>query len=251
MLKRILRRAAAPEAPSRLPDGQRVYAIGDVHGCDAQFATLLERIATDDAARAPAQTTVILLGDLVDRGPDSAGVIARAAAMADGPFAVRYIAGNHEEMLLGAYDGDPDALRGFCRNGGRETLLSYGLSPTDYERLDYAEVAAAMQTIVPPAHVAFLRGMEDMLRIGDYAFVHAGIRPGVALDAQSSRDLRWIRRTFLEHEGRHEKVVVHGHTIEPEPVNRRWRIGVDTGAYTGGPLTALVLDGEERAFLSA
>ena len=101
-------------------------------------------------------------------------------------------------------------------------------------------------TIVPPAHVAFLRGMEDMLRIGDYAFVHAGIRPGVALDAQSSRDLRWIRRTFLEHEGRHEKVVVHGHTIEPEPVNRRWRIGVDTGAYTGGPLTALVLDGEER-----
>jgi serine/threonine protein phosphatase 1 len=251
MLKRILRRPAATEAPSRLPDGRRVYAIGDVHGCDAQFATLLDRIAADDAARAPAQTSVVLLGDLVDRGPDSAGVVARALAMAGGVFEARYVAGNHEEMMLGAYDGDPDALRGFCRNGGRETLLSYGLSPTEYERLDYAEVAAAMQAIVPAAHVAFLRGMEDLLQIGDYAFVHAGIRPGVALEEQSPRDLRWIRRSFLDHDGRHEKVIVHGHTIEPEPVNRRWRIGVDTGAYTGGPLTALVLDGEERAFLSA
>lgn len=251
MLKRILRRAVAPEAPSRLPEGRRVYAIGDVHGCDAAFARLLDRIVSDDRARVPAHTSVILLGDLVDRGPDSAGVVARAMALADGPFEARFLAGNHEEMMLGAYDGEPDALRGFCRNGGRETLLSYGLSAQEYERLDYGEVAAAMQAIVPDTHVAFLRGMEDLLQIGDYAFVHAGVRPGVALADQASRDLRWIRRSFLDHEGRHERVIVHGHTIEPEPANGRWRIGIDTGAYAGGPLTAVVLDGEERAFLSA
>ena len=251
MLKRILRRAAAPEAPSRLPDGRRVYAVGDVHGCATQLAALLDLIVADDKARPPAHTSVILLGDLVDRGPDSAGVIARAIELAQGPFEARFLAGNHEEMMLGAYDGEAEALRGFCRNGGRETLLSYGLSPGDYERLDYTEVAAAMQALVPAAHVAFLRGMEDMVRIGDYAFVHAGVRPGVALDEQSVRDLRWIRRSFMEHEGRHEQVIVHGHTIEPAPANRRWRIGIDTGAYTGGPLTALVLDGAERSFLSA
>ena len=250
MLKRILRRAAPVEAPSRLPDGRRVYAVGDVHGCAAQLAALVAAIVADDRARAPAQTMLVLLGDLVDRGPDSAGAIRQAIALADGPFETRFIAGNHEEMMLAAYDGDAEALRGFCRFGGKETLLSYGLSAEEYERCDYPEVAAAMRRLVPEAHVAFLRAMEDMVQVGDYAFVHAGVRPGVPLEQQSRRDLRWIRNSFLDHD-RFDRVIVHGHTITEAPVNRRWRIGIDTGAYDGGPLTALVLDGEERAFLAA
>lgn len=251
MLKRLLRRAAPPEPPSRVPEGRRVYAIGDVHGCAGQFAALLERILADDAARAPAQTALVLLGDLTDRGPDSAGVVESAMLLANGPFEARFVAGNHEEMLLAAHDGDAGMLRTFCRHGGRETLMSYGLDPQDYERMDYDEVADAIRRLVPAAHIAFLRAMEDVVEYGDYAFVHAGIRPGVPLAEQETSDLRWIRAGFLNHAGPHERVIVHGHTIEPEPVNRRWRIGIDTGAYEGGPITAVVLDGEERAFLSA
>ncbi|MGJ3629929.1 hypothetical protein AB5I41_29675 [Sphingomonas sp. MMS24-JH45] len=142
-------------------------------------------------------------------------------------------------------------LRTFCRHGGRETLLSYGVDAQDYERMDYDEVAEAIRRVVPAEHIAFLRGMEDIVEYGDYAFVHAGIRPGVPLAEQETGDLRWIRNGFLNHDGPHERVIVHGHTIEPEPVNRRWRIGINTGAYEGGPVTAVVLEREERAFPSA
>lgn len=250
MLKRFLRRAA-PETPSRVPDGQRVYAIGDVHGCARQFAALLGQIVADDAARGPARTAIVLLGDLTDRGPDSAGVIASAMLLAQGPFEARFVAGNHEEMLLAAHDGDAGMLRTFCRHGGRETLLSYGVTAQEYERMDYDDVGDAIRRVVPAEHIAFVRAMEDVVEYGDYAFVHAGIRPGVPLAEQDTSDLRWIRNSFLNHDGPHERVIVHGHTIEPEPVNRRWRIGIDTGAYEGGPVTAVVLDGEERAFLAA
>jgi len=247
MLKKLLkaRRAAAAPAPT-IPDGNRVYAIGDIHGCDDQLARLLAAIAEDEATRGPARTTLIFLGDLVDRGPASAAVIERLRQLADTRPDTRFLLGNHEEVFLDALNGDPKALRMFCRIGGRETILSYGVDAAAYDRMDYDELHQAMTRHVPPDHQAFVAGFEDMIVIGDYAFVHAGVRPDTDLASQRNADLRWIRKPFLEHTGSLEKVVVHGHTISETLDVQGHRIGVDTGAYQTGRLTALGLEGAER-----
>ena len=229
-----------------IPTGERVYAIGDVHGCALQLEQLLAAIERDNAGRVAANTTIILLGDLVDRGPASAQVIDLLISLRGRAPGTRFITGNHEEVFAHAIEGDQQALRMFCRIGGRETIMSYGLSASEYERLDYAELAEQLPRIVPAAHVAFLRSFEDVVTIGDYAFVHAGVRPNVALAEQKTSDLRWIRGSFLDFAGRHEKMIVHGHTITPDVDRAAGRIGIDTGAYAGGPLTALGLEGEDN-----
>jgi len=247
MLKKLLMaRRASATPPATIPDGERVYAIGDVHGCAALLDQLLARIADDDAARGPARTTLIFLGDLVDRGPASAAVIERLRRLAAERPDTRFLLGNHEEVFLESLRGEPKALRMFCRIGGRETIMSYGLDAADYDRMDYEELHAAMRTHVPEAHQTFLEGFEDMIVIGDYAFVHAGVRPGTDLAAQRSADLRWIRNPFLDHDRPLEKMVVHGHTISAGLDVQPHRIGVDTGAYESGRLTALGLEGVER-----
>ncbi|WP_298809991.1 metallophosphoesterase family protein [uncultured Sphingomonas sp.] len=253
MLRKLFRgaRSTAATPPPMIPPGERVYAIGDVHGCAAQLERLLAMIADDEAGRGPAETTIILLGDLVDRGPASAQAIEQLIALRHRAPNTRFIAGNHEEVFLHAIDGDEQALRMFCRIGGRETIMSYGVTGPEYERLDYAELAAELERIVPATHVDFLRSFEDVVTVGDYAFVHAGIRPNIALALQKTSDLRWIRGTFLDFAGRHEKMIVHGHTITPEVERKAGRIGIDTGAYAGGPLTALGLEGDESWVLQA
>ncbi|MGV3511286.1 MAG: metallophosphoesterase family protein [Novosphingobium sp.] len=238
---------ALPQA--RVPAGRRVYAIGDIHGRIDLFEQLLERIEEDDAARGPAETQLILLGDLVDRGPDSRGVVERAMQlMASGR--VRVLAGNHEEMLLGSLE-DTETLRHFLRHGGRETLFSYGLTGPEYSRGKLEEIQERALALIPHDHVAFMQSMENQIIVGDYLFVHAGIRPGVPLDQQTIADLRWIRREFLDHAEPHGHLVVHGHTITDEPVLRPNRIGIDTGAFASGKLTALGLEGDERWLLTA
>ena len=249
-LKNLLR--AAPEcAPlnAAIPAGERVYAVGDIHGRLDLFTALIEAIEADDAARAPAQTTVILLGDLVDRGPDSAGVIDAARAWA-GRRTVRIIAGNHEEMMLLAIDKE-DVLRAFLRHGGRETVLSYQVDPVAYAAADWCEVQDLMKAAIPAEDLAFMAGFEDVIRIGDYLFVHAGIMPGVAIEAQRRGDLRWIREPFLSHPGSHGCMVVHGHTITEEADLHPNRIGIDTGAFFSGRLTALGLEGTGRWLIEA
>ncbi len=246
MLSKLLgsrRRSRASTAS--IPDGQRVYAIGDVHGCLDQLDRLLDAIDRDDSTRPPADTTIILLGDLVDRGPSSAQVVARLRTRAGRDPSLRFLMGNHEEVFLSALDGDAKALKFFCRIGGRETIMSYGLSADAYEQMDYAGLHDWMTAHVPPDDRTFLSAFEDMIVIGDYAFVHAGIRPGTPLSAQTTTDLRWIRDPFLDHRGLLEKRIVHGHTIGPEIVVRPHRIGIDTGAYAGRPLSAIVLEGDE------
>ena len=247
MLKKLLqgRRAAAAPTPA-IPDGERVYAVGDIHGCDDQLSRLLTAIDADDAARGSARTTLIFLGALVARGPASAGVIERLYRLAADRPATRFLLGNHEEVFLDALKGDPKALRMFCRIGGRETILSYGVDSTEYDRMDYDELHQAMQRHVPTAHQAFVERFEELIVIGDYAFVHAGVRPDTDLSAQRSADLRWIRKPFLDHNGPLEKVIVHGHTISEDLDVQGYRIGVDTGAYQTGRLTALGLEGTER-----
>lgn len=230
-----------------VPEGERIYAIGDIHGCFAQFQRLAEAIEHDAGHAAPARNTVILLGDLVDRGPRSAEVVDFARRWRE-RREVRIIAGNHEEMFLQSFESE-DVLRHFLRHGGGETLLSYGLEPDRYERASLAEVREWMRAHVPPADIDFIRSFENAIVVGDYLFVHAGIAPERPLETQSLHDLRWIREPFLSYPGRHEHVVVHGHSVCRKAEDRGNRIGIDTGACYHGRLTALVLEGTQRRYL--
>ena len=245
---RQFRGAAQPASTAAIPAGERVYAIGDIHGRADLLAALIAAIEADDAARRPAQTTFILLGDLIDRGPDSAGVL-RLARDWQQRCRVRILMGNHEEMFLAALR-KPSVMRPFLRFGGRETLLSYSIDPAAYVRAGIEEVIALARAAIPQADLDFVASFEDQITIGDYHFVHAGVRPGVALDAQKIGDLRWIREPFLDHAADFGAVVVHGHTITDQADFRTNRIGIDTGAYSSGRLTALGLEGTTRWVLT-
>lgn len=241
---------AAPALPvAKIPDGQRVYAIGDIHGRADLLAGMIAAIDADDLARGSAQTTVILLGDLIDRGSDSAGVI-RLAREWQQKRPVRILMGNHEEMFLDALEQE-EVMRHFLRFGGREMLLSYPLDPLAYTRAELGEVADLALAVIPEQDITFIRSFEDQVELGDYLFVHAGIRPGVALADQRRADLRWIREAFLDHDESFGRVVVHGHTISDSAQIRHNRIGIDTGAYRSGRLTALGLEGTNRWLLTA
>jgi serine/threonine protein phosphatase 1 len=250
VLARLFKKTPPPRAAA-IPAGERVYAIGDIHGRDDLFAQLLAMIAADDAARGGARSSLILLGDLVDRGPASRAVVDRAIALRD-QWGDRFhwLIGNHEEVFLKALRGDPDVVRYFVRIGGEPTILSYGIDPDIYRIMTFDELAEALPRIVPTAHAAFLDAGQDQVVIGDYLFVHAGIRPGIAIKAQQPSDLRWIRGEFLNDSSDHGQIVVHGHTITDQPAELSNRIGIDTGAYTTGKLTALGLEGEDRWFLT-
>lgn len=247
-IRKLFRAADSAPRPA-IPAGERIYAVGDVHGRADLLAALRDAIEADDAARGPARTTVILLGDLIDRGPDSAGVIALARAW-QAARTVRCLTGNHEEMFLQSL-GDVEVLRHFLRYGGKETVLSYPVDPREYTRAELAETQALMHAAIPAADIAFIRAFEDRIAIGDYLFVHAGIRPDVPLDEQAVSDLRWIRQPFIDHPAEFGAVVVHGHTIFDVPDIRHNRIGIDTGAYASGRLTALGLEGQARWLIAA
>jgi serine/threonine protein phosphatase 1 len=163
---------------------------------------------------------------------------------------VRILAGNHEEMFLESFEKTA-MLKHFLRFGGKETVLSYGVDPRAYLQASVEEVQAMMRAAVPAEERAYLAGFEDMIAIGDYLFVHAGIAPDVPIEEQKRQDLRWIREPFLSHTAPFGAVVVHGHTITDEPQDRGNRIGIDTGAYNSGRLTALALEGESRRYLVA
>ncbi|MES2494373.1 MAG: metallophosphoesterase [Pseudomonadota bacterium] len=246
-IKTLFHSAAPQKTRAAVPKGERVYAIGDIHGRLDLFLELIRAGEEDDSARGGARTTFVLLGDLIDRGPDSAGVISAARDWA-ARRNVRILSGNHEEMLLLALDKN-DALRPFLRHGGRETVLSYPVTPEAYAAADWDGLRALMAAAIPADDIAFIRGFETSVRIGDYLFVHAGIMPGVPLDGQRAGDFRWIREPFLSHAGDHGFVVVHGHTIADTITLRPNRIGIDTGAYFSGRLTALVLEGTHRRLI--
>ena len=231
----------------RLPPGRRIYAVGDVHGRLDLFNALIGQIEADESSREPAETTIVLLGDLVDRGPDSSGVVEAAMALA-ARREVRVLKGNHEEMFERAL-ADQQALRHFLRVGGRETVLSYGIGEKAYRTATIEELAEMLDARVPQAHRDFIAGMENMIALGDYLFVHAGILPGVPLAEQKTTDLRWIREPFLSHPDPFGACVVHGHTITDAVVERPNRVGIDTGAYRSGRLTAVGLQGSERWFM--
>jgi serine/threonine protein phosphatase 1 len=228
-------------APAVLPPGRRVYAIGDIHGCAAQLATLHGLIAQDLADR-PIETPVIVhIGDYVDRGPDTRGVLdflCRTPAVE-----TVNLLGNHENTMLEALAGERAAATDWLFAGGRPTLASYGVDPDGPRDL--------WRPALPQPHLAFLSGLTLMHREGGYAFVHAGVRPGVALEAQARDDMLRMRQPFLYSEADFGAVVVHGHTPVKHPVIRHNRIAIDTGAVFGGVLTCLVLEGALLGFLAA
>jgi serine/threonine protein phosphatase 1 len=231
-------------APASLPPGKRVYAVGDVHGCLAQLAALHALVAQDLAARPIAEPELVHLGDLVDRGPDSAGVVDLLSA---GPpiagLPTVNLMGNHEHMMLSALvASDPEPARQWMLNGGEASLRSWGV-PSGTSPAVWLEQ-------IPTHHRLFLRDLALTHRVGPYLFVHAGVRPGVALSRQVRQDLLWIREPFLSFGGDLGAVVVHGHTPRADPELRTNRIGIDTAAVMGGRLTCAVLEADKVRFLS-
>ncbi len=229
-------------APGWLPRGRRVYAIGDIHGCRAQLEQLHAEIVRDLAARPIASPLLVNLGDYIDNGPDSAGVIELLVSHAPKVPTINLL-GDHERMLLDALDGDRAAATDWLWAGGRAALESWSLD-ADLPREQW-------EAALPASHVAFLRGLKRTHRVGDYLFVHAGIRPGVALAEQTLDDLVGIRQPFLWTEQPLGVIVVHGHSSNPSVVRADNRIGLDTGAGMGGKLTCAVLEEDLIGLLAA
>lgn len=234
-----------------VPVGQRIYAIGDIHGRLDLLDQLLRMIATDDAERGPIRRrTLVFLGDYVDRGADSRGVIERLINGLPEDFERVCLKGNHEEFLMQSII-DPATIPFWAANGGLETMASYGVEAS---RKDAAirsqDLADALGAAMPDSHLAFLEGLSLSVSFGDYFFVHAGVHPALPLTAQRKEDCLFIREPFLSHRGQFGKVVVHGHTPVSQPEVKSNRIGIDTGGFFTGHLTALRLEGEARGFLA-
>lgn len=238
------------ETRPHVPDHCRVYAIGDIHGRLDLLHRLHGEILEDAAVGPQDRHVVIYVGDYVDRGPDSFGVI---DLLANGPlegFEHHCLKGNHEDFLLrflkGGNDGDA-----WMMNGGLETLNSYGVTPKGafFDPGELEILRRALEAAVLETHLDFLSHLERYHMEGDYLFVHAGIRPGVALADQNEHDLIWIRDGFLDYEGDFGHIVVHGHSTRSKPEILGNRIGIDTGACHSGRLTALVLEADTRRFL--
>lgn len=235
-------------APATLPPDRRVYAIGDVHGCVDRLESIHAMIRADLGERPVARPTVVHLGDFVDRGPDSRKVIELLMQpWPDGdrpPPVVVDLMGNHEAMMLDALaTGSHAAADLWLSNGGIATLQSWGVDP--------GRPPSTWWGAVPCTHLGYLRGLGLMHRAGGYTFVHAGIRPDVTIECQSREDLLWIREPFLSFDGALPSVIVHGHTPRDEPEVRPHRVGIDTGAVLGGPLTCAVLEADQIGFLQA
>jgi serine/threonine protein phosphatase 1 len=231
-------------APASLPPGRRIYAIGDIHGCARQLDHLHVRIAEDMARRPVASALLLHVGDYVDRGADTAGVIARLADGCPIPgMDMINLMGNHESTMLDALAGERAAGTDWLFAGGKAALESYGIDP-EGPREQWAR-------LIPQDHQAFLRNLILMHREGGYAFIHAGIRPGIPLENQARDDLLRSRQPFLYSEADFGAVVVHGHTPVKAPVVRHNRIAIDTGAVFGGRMTCAVLEADRLGFLTA
>ncbi|MEN6542648.1 metallophosphoesterase family protein [Parvibaculum sp.] len=251
ILKRVREAVGVAERkPAAIPDGLRVYAIGDIHGRDDLLGNMLRRIDADAHAYPPARNVLVFLGDYVDRGLQSKQVLDRLTAHPLSGFETVYLKGNHEAAML-EFLRDANFGRTWKYYGGLETLHSYGITeltlsdnPDDFE-----QAQQHLQRVLPPAHRHFLETLQPSIEIGDYFFVHAGVAPGISLSRQVEDDLLWIRDKFLQSDTWFGKMIVHGHTPKERPVFRHNRIGIDTGAYMTNVLTCLVLQGTEARII--
>jgi serine/threonine protein phosphatase 1 len=230
------------QAAARLPDGLRVYAIGDIHGRADLLEALLRQIDVDCTCYPSSRTIVVFLGDYIDRGPASKEVLDLLLEFKRTKEAV-FLKGNHE-TLVHRFLSEPASLDEWRLCGGLETLVSYGLEPSiNPDAAEQTQLAEELANAIPERHLEFLETLDLSLSCGDFLFVHAGIRPGVPIRKQKEEDLLWIREEFLFCEDRFEKFIVHGHTPVPMPDIRPNRINIDTGAFATGRLTCIVIEG--------
>jgi serine/threonine protein phosphatase 1 len=235
-------------ARPRIPDGQRIYVVGDVHGRADLLAPLLGRIDIDLKRHPIVRPMQVFLGDYIDRGPDSRQVIDLLIAFRRRHKSL-FLKGNHE-LYVSQVLSDPCLLSEWRQMGGVNTLLSYGVTPAG--RADPKadqDIANAFRHAMPDSHRRFIEGLSLSFICGDFFFAHAGVRPGIPLRQQHQQDLLWIREDFLFHEEDFGKVIVHGHTPTTQPDVKPNRINIDTGAYATGRLTCLVLEGDRMTFL--
>ncbi len=252
MLSRLFPHRSARSA-SRTPPDCVIWAVGDIHGRADLADRLIQAIRADLSAAPVARKAVVFLGDHVDRGLDSKGVLNQLCNLeVDPALEVHFIRGNHEDRME-AFLAEPAVGPSWCDYGGRDTLASYGVAPPAMrgDMAGWAETSRALAQALPESHHDLLARQEYSVAIGDYVFVHAGLRPGLPLAAQSSEDMMWIRQPFLDHPAPFEKVVVHGHTPTDTVVSDARRIGIDTGAYATNVLSAVRLEGETRVLLQA
>lgn len=237
--------------PARAPAGRRIYAIGDVHGRDDLLEELLAKIGRDAMDSGPDRPTLVFLGDYIDRGVHSREVIDRLMAIPKRQFDAYYLRGNHESALL-TFLEHPETGPSWVTLGGRETMFSYGVrapGPTGTET-EFVRAATALRAAIPPAHLEFLQRVDLYVRLGDYLFVHAGLRPGRSLAKQAQEDILEIRTQFLKSRARWPFVIVHGHSPVAQATRFDRRIALDTGAFATGRLSAVRLDGANVDFLS-
>ncbi len=239
---------SADKPRPRLPDGQRIYALSDIHGCADLLERAFQSIDADLRRNTAERVLLVVLGDYIDRGLDSRRTLDLLIERSRQDEMV-FLKGNHEEVLL-SFLQDPTRLHDWRQFGGLQTLISYGLKPPlnpgASEQLDLVRKFSA---VLPPDHKSFLTSLKTSFSCGDFFFVHAGVRPGVALDQQEEEDLLWIRDEFLKSEADFGKFIVHGHTPVREPDLRPHRLNIDTGAYATGRLTLLRIEGAELEFL--
>ncbi len=238
--------------PPGVLENTRIYAIGDIHGCHDLLKTLLDQIAAHDLTRPRIATKILVfLGDYVDRGENSKAVIDILLDACPQGYDTVFLKGNHEEMLLNARN-DQAAADFWLRNGGRQTLASYGIpAAINHNEFSKELLIEEFNQRLPQEHLSFLRNLQLSFECGDYFFAHAGIHPDKPLDQQNERHLLWIRDRFLFSEEDFGKVIIHGHTPARDVDSAENRIGIDTAAVYGGKLTALMLEGHEQIFLYA
>jgi len=233
------------QSPPRVDARRRIYAIGDIHGRLDLLLALLDKISEDRAIHNAARYELIFLGDYIDRGNQSCQLL---DLLSQGPiegFRTTYLCGNHEDYLL-RFLGNPTDNASWLYYGGVNTLSSYGIpaSPLEENSDQLVAIQQKLRNILPDGHLKFLNNLSVSHTVGDYFFVHAGVRPGIPLNEQLRHDLLWIREPFLNSTRYHGRVVVHGHSVQVHPKILPNRIGIDTGAYDSGVLTSLVLQGE-------
>jgi len=247
LFNRLRKPAEATVAP-QIPDGQRVYCIGDIHGRADLLVQLHEMILTD-AEGYSGTKTIVYLGDYVDRGEGSRQVIENLLSQPLPDFEVIHLLGNHEQAMLD-FMQRPEATASWLSFGGRETLYSYGVALVHIPTMrDVPKLADQLDHKLPDAHRTFLNNCIESWRCGAYYFVHAGIRPGVPLDQQTLEDQLWIREEFLDSNANHGFIIIHGHSITPQVEQLPNRIGIDTGAYASGILTCLILEADQQRLL--
>lgn len=250
----MLRLFKSPVSPvARFLYGRVGYAVGDIHGRADLLADLiaeLERRSIDDT-RLGGPPIVIFLGDYVDRGHDSAGVLELLTSGAPQGCECRFLRGNHEQSMM-AFLANPAGNRGWLLQGGAETLMSYDVQPPAFNAAEPAwqAAAAALRSKMPSGHLAFLDGLQRYVELGDYAFVHAGVDPALSLEEQTDEALYWSRAAFIASKKAFSHRVVHGHTPVDAPYADARRIAVDTGAYASGTLTAARFEGDAVTFLA-